>query len=182
MSKIRQIERDINRPSEKDPNKNAYRYRWEVHAEAKIFGGRIRKFFKTKGEAKAEKLTLETKLQNQQLTPLTQEIHLCVARFQKQLTVEQMEAALSRAVVYPEQSDIDLKTMAADYLSQLKKRHERGHVGDLYIKLHGGVAPRLADEWLGDIKLRDITKKMCEDFIEDRIAEGLAPHAAKNYA
>ena len=67
-------------------------------------------------------------------------------------------------------------------MSRLKKRHERGHVVDLYIKLHGGVAPRLADEWLGDIKLRDITKKMCEDFIEDRIAEGLAPRAAKNYA
>ena len=50
------------------------------------------------------------------------------------------------------------------------------------MRLHAGTAPRLANEWLGNIKLRDITKKVCENFIDDRIEEGFAPRTVKNHA
>ena len=42
-----------------------------------------------------------------------------------------------------------LETTAADYVSRLKKRHERGHVGDRHLRLHTGTAPRLANGKLG---------------------------------
>ena len=64
MSKVTLIERDLDQPKKKYPDEKAYRYKWEVLVPATVFGRRIRKFFTTKGEAKAEILTLETKLQN----------------------------------------------------------------------------------------------------------------------
>ena len=136
MSKIRLIERDTNTLSKNDPGKKAYHYKWEIQAPAKLFGKRIRKKFITKAEANGYKCELETKLQNQRLTPLDRDVHLCAIRFQKLLTVEQIEAALSDAVVHYEQSEMDLQSMVDRYVDRLKKRHGRGHVGDHHLKLH----------------------------------------------
>ena len=129
MSKVRLIERDLNQSREDDPTKKAYRYKWEVLVPAVVFGKRIRKYFKTKGEAKAEKLTLETKLQNQKLTPLIQDIHLCAARYQKRLTPEQMEEALSGAVELFDRENKPLKDFADAYVVEKMKDIKRGHLG-----------------------------------------------------
>jgi len=107
MNKIRLITRDTDAPAKGDPTRKASHYKYEVLAPAKLFGKRIRKKFKTK--ANDCKLKMETKLQNQRLTPLDCDIHLCAARFQKLLTVEQMEIALTGAIAYHGQSAIDLR-------------------------------------------------------------------------
>ena len=181
MSKIRLIERDTDAPAKNDPDRKAYNYKWEVQAPAKLFGKRLRKKFRTKAEASGYKLELEIQLQNKRLAPLSEDIHLCVYRFQKVLTASQIEDALNRATVYYKQSDLDLQQMVDVYLKWLEKRHERGHVGSLHMKLHKGTAPRLVG-WIGNIKLREITKKTCEAFIDERVDSGLAPRTIRNYA
>jgi len=181
MSKIRLIERDTNTLSKNDPGKKAYHYKWEIQAPAKLFGKRLRKKFRTKAEANGYKLELEIKLQNQKLSPLDRDVHLCAYRFQNLLTVDQIETALSDAVVHYQQSEMDLQSMVGRYLDRLKKRYGRGHVGKHHLKLHAGTAPRLV-EWLGNPKLREIDKEMCEEFIDDRISDGLVPRTARNYA
>ena len=75
MSKVRLIERDLNQSREDDPTKKAYRYKWEVLVPAVVFGKRIRKYFKTKGEAKAEKLT---KLRLDYMKHWTEQFGVCV--------------------------------------------------------------------------------------------------------
>ena len=117
MSKIRLIERDTAKPKKDDPSQKAYRYKYEVLAPAKLFGKRIRQYFKTKTEARAYKLGLETKLQNEKLTPLGQDIHMCAARFQKLLTVGQIEAALKQAVSHYSQSSMSLLRGLTTYWS-----------------------------------------------------------------
>ena len=47
MSKLRLITRDTDAPAKDDPTKKAYRYKYEVLAPAKLFGKRIRKYFRT---------------------------------------------------------------------------------------------------------------------------------------
>lgn len=180
MSKIRLIERDLTQISENDPTKKAYRYKWEVHAPADIFGKRIRKFFKTKGEAKAEKLTLETKLQNQRLTPLIQEIHLCVARYQKRLTPGQMEEALSGAVEFYDHTNKPLKDFADAYVVEKMKDIKRGHLGKRHAVEMEGKCERLV-EWLGNPKIRSITKRSVEDFIDERLDAVAKPVTVRNY-
>ncbi|MEC8929196.1 MAG: hypothetical protein VX705_08300, partial [Verrucomicrobiota bacterium] len=157
MSKIRLIERDLTQISENDPTKKAYRYKWEVHAPADIFGKRIRKFFKTKGEAKAEKLTLETKLQNQRLTPLAQEVHLCAARYQKSLTLEQMEAALAGAVEFYDHTNKPLKDFADAYAAEKNKDCRRGHIGKRHARETSRMGEKLVD-LLGNPNIRSVTK------------------------
>ena len=122
MSKIRLITRDTDAPAKDDPTKKAYRYKYEVLAPAKLFGKRIRKRFNTNGEANTFKLERETKLQNQRLTPLDRDVHLCAARFQKQLTVDQMEAALSGAIIHYKQSAISLKSMVDRYMDRVWRK------------------------------------------------------------
>ena len=70
--------------------------------------------------------------------------------------------------------------MVDEYVSRVTRRYERGHVSKLHQKHSKYIAPRLV-EWLGNPKLRDITKKMAEDFIDARIATGMAPRTVKNY-
>jgi len=107
--------------------------------------------FSTKGEAKAEKLTLETKLQNQRLTPLAQDIHLCAARYQKRLTVGQMEAALSGTVDFYDHANKPLKDFADAYVAEKMKDFKRGHIGKCHAGEMEGKCERLV-EWLGNPK------------------------------
>ena len=120
MSKIRLIERDTTKPKKDDPSRMAYRYKWEVQAPAKLFGKRIRQYFKTKEQANDYRLELENKLQNSRLAPLDEAVHLCAYRFQKTLTVDQMEVALSNAVEHFSLSNKPLKDFADGYLAELK--------------------------------------------------------------
>ena len=120
MSKIRLIERDTTQPKKGDPSQIACRYKYQVLAPAKLFGKRIRQYFKTKTEARDYKLGLETKLQNEKLTPLDQDIHLCAVRFQKLLTVGQMEAALTQAVSHYSQSSMSLEELADSFVKTLE--------------------------------------------------------------
>jgi len=180
MSKIRLIERDTAKPKKDDPSQKAYRYKYEVLAPAKLFGKRIRQYFKTKAEARDYKLGLETKLQNEKLTSLDQDIHLCAVRFQKLLTVGQMEAALTQAVSHYSQSSMSLEELADSFLAQVLEDFEMGHVGKAYKHDIEVRAPKLAP-WLGQPDVRDVDKKMVEAFINARLKAGAAPRTVLNY-
>ena len=180
MSKVTLIERDLDQPKEKDPTQKAYRYKWEVLVPATVFGKRIRKFFNTKGEAKAEKLTLETQLQNQKLTPLVEDVHLCAARYQKRLTPDQIEAALAGAIEYYEQSNKPFKEYADAYVAEMSKNVKRGHVGETHAHRTKGAVNKLV-KWIGNPKIRDITKEAVEAFIDDRLDAGAKPGTVRSY-
>jgi len=180
MSKIRLIERDTTKPKKDDPSQKAYRYKYEVLAPAKLFGKRIRKPFKTKAEARDYKLGLETKLQNEKLMPLDQDVHMCAVRFQKLLTVGQMEAALTQAVSHYSQSSMSLEELADSFLVQVLQDFEMGHVGKAYKRDIETRAPKLAP-WLGQPDVRDVDKKMVEAFIKTRLKAGAAPRTVLNY-
>jgi len=180
MSKIRLVERDLSKTVKGNPTKKLYAYRWEVEAPPSIFGRRIRKFFNTKGEAKAEKLTLETKLQNQKLTPLLEDVHLAAARYQKRLTPDQMEAALAGAIEYYDQSNKPFKEYADAYVAEMSKNVKRGHVGKTHAHRTKGACDRLV-QWIGNPKIRDITKDAVEAFIDNRLDAGARPGTVRSY-
>jgi len=180
MSKIRLITRDTNIPAKGDTNKKTYFYKYEVTAPAKLFGKRLRKKFKTKGEANNYKLELETKLSREKLIPLNQDIHMCAVRFQKLLTVGQMEAALTQAVSHYSQSSMSLEELADSFLVQVLQDFEMDHVGEAYKRDIETRAPKLAP-WLGQPDIRDVDKKMVEGFIKARLKAGAAPRTVLNY-
>ena len=181
MSKIRLIERDTTKPKKDDPSRMAYRYKWEVQAPAKLFGKRIRQYFKTKEQANDYRLELENKLQNSRLAPLDEAVHLCAYRFQKTLTVDQMEVALSNAVEHFSQSNKPLKDFADGYLAELKKSFDRGIIGQTHLKGQKHRAAKVVT-WLGNPKIRDISKEMIEDFVDDRLDAGLKGTTIRTYA
>ena len=151
MNKIRLITRDTDAPAKGDPTKKAYRYKYEVLAPAKLFGKRIRKYFKTKSQANTYKLEMETKLQNQRLSPLERDVHLCAARYQNTLTVAQMEAALAGAIEYYDQSNKPFKEYADAYKAEVAKDFKRGRCKQGWVD-EAERATRKLTEWLGNPK------------------------------
>ena len=180
MSKIKLITRDTSQPKKDDPTQKAYRYKYEVLVPAKLFGKRIRQYFKTKAGANDYKLELENKLQNEKLTPLYQDIHLCAVRFQKLLTVGQMEAALTQAVSHYSQSSMSLEELADSFVDQVTRDYKRGVVGKRYWGDIKSRAPKLAT-WMGCPDARDITKEMVEGFIDKRLDAEMKPRTVVNY-
>ena len=180
MSKLRLITRDTDAPAKDDPTKKAYRYKYEVMAPAKLFGKRIRKYFKTKAEANDFKLEMETKLQNEKLSPLPPDIHLCAARYQKSLTVDQMEAALAGAIEYYDQSNKSFKEYAEAYKAEVAKAFKRGRCEQGWVD-EAERATRKLTEWLGNPKIRDISIEMIDEFIDFRLDDGAAAGTVNGY-
>ena len=180
MSKLKIITRDIKAPAKKNPTKKKYHFKYEVQAPANLFGKRIRKKFHTKSEANTYRLEMETMLQNQRLSPLEQDVHLCAARYQKTLSVDQMEAALAGAIEFYDQSNKPFKEYADAYKAEVDKDFKRGRCGQGWVDEAERGARKLT-EWLDNPKIREITKEMIDEFIDCRLDDGAAAGTVNGY-
>jgi len=98
----------------------------------------------------------------------------------KGLTVDQMEAALASAIESYDQYSPPFRVYADAYRDEVKKDSKRGRCGPGWVKEATRVACKLT-EWLGNPKIRDITKEVIQDFIDRKLDSGTAPRTVNTH-
>lgn len=142
-------------------------YAWEVYASKKHFGKLIKKGFKTKREAERFKNELAAKERTQTI-PIDPAIAVMVARFQADLTLEQMEAALMEKREQVGQTSIDFTEASALYNEHLDRLVKRKAIGVQRKKDLSNALIRL-NASLGNPKLSEIDKEMLEEYVDDQL-------------
>ena len=160
-------------------------YAWEVYASKKHFGKLIKKGFKTKREAERFKNELAAK-ERIQTIPIDPKVALMVARYQEDLTLEEMEEALMEKRAALGKFNTSFGDVCAQHLLELQRMEKRGactadHVRDYRLRM-----PNI-DDWLGNPMVNDINKAMLEEFVDEQLLElpghngTKSPRTIKNY-
>jgi integrase len=162
------------------------RYKYEVVCPAKFFGKRIRKPFKTKAEANAEKIKLENDLLDQKEGKLDPDVRVLMQRFQKLLSVDEIQEALEQKVEHLGKCKKTFGEVGAEHVEELEMLLKREAVGEEHVRDYRYAVPKIA-RWLDDPELREMDKALLDDFIDDqlsRIGQGgnfKSPRTIKNY-
>jgi integrase len=165
---------------------NASNYEVYLPAQSSVTGKYIRKRFKRKTDALAYADQLNIKAAARNIGPLQNEIHLIAARYQDKLTPAQFEAALEAKLEESKMSNITLKELGEDFISEQESLMELGAVGKLYVKDIKVHVPKLV-EWLRNPEVRSLTIKQVEIFVKARSkarnksGKLASPRTVKNY-
>lgn len=158
-------------------------FKWEVYAPAKMFGKRIRKGFKNKTEATRYKNQLNNEFENNQIAPLDPKVHLLVARYQNQLSLQDIEEALIEKLEQNNQCQMTFKEACDHHLEQLKSDSKGKDLADgqedLHLRDYEKKMPAICERF-GNPKLHEITKAHCDEFKNEQL-ERVAPRTVKNY-
>lgn len=162
------------------------RYKWEVVAPEKFFGKRIRKPFKTKAEATAEKVKLENQYLEQKEGKLDPDVRQLMQRYQKLLSVDEIQEALDAKVEHLGRSNKTFGEIGEEFIERLKGRFKKGNISKDHLKDFVTRVPMIS-KWLGDPKLKDITEDMLIDFVDVQLesighfGKKKSPRTVKNY-
>jgi integrase len=162
------------------------RYKYEVVCPPKFFGKRIRKPFKTKAEANAEKMKLLAKYEDSKSGPLDPDVHVLMQRYQKLLNVDEIQEALDAKVEHLGKCRKSFAEVGAEFVEELEMLLKRKAVGEEHVRDYRYAVPKIA-RWLDDPELREMDKALLDDFIDDqlsRIGQGgnfKSPRTIKNY-
>ena len=155
-------------------------WNWEVYAPKKLFGKLIRKGFKTKPEAKSFKADLMRKWQGQRATPLVPEVQLVVARYQDRLTADQIEQSLKATIDELGLTALPFREATLKYLDELDRQVKRKAITKRHRDDVGYALGRLIKLFENPM-LREITKEMVEEFVDNQLDLDYSPRYIKNH-
>lgn len=150
-----------------------------VTAPAKLFGKRLRKYFKVRADAEAYRATLLAELDSHRLAPLDRDIHLIASRFQSEFTPAQFEATLSQAVAERTHANPPLGVLLDAHLAEQETAHQRNALALTTIKGLRVRVPQLRARF-GTVPVRELGRDDVDAFISDELAKGSAPRTVRN--
>lgn len=110
------------------------RYKFEVIAPARVFGHRVRQYFRTRAEAQVFLTGLQARVTRDVVAPVTRDEQLLLARWRATLSVADMESALTSAATRNAVTDRPLSDALAAYLADLARRAASGDVSARHLR------------------------------------------------
>ena len=140
-----------------------------VYVNPSVFGKRLRKRFKTKGQAESQIAVYANRLINKERVPLDPELHKIVTLFADKLTPSQVQIMLEEGVERYSVEARALSQLVAEYLERQKTLFEQETVGKEHLRTITCLSNKLVG-YLDDPLVRDIDLPMVNKMVATRLA------------